>query len=248
MERCLAKPSILDQITSLGSIYYILFGVFTGIFRAVGPCLSADWPYLSLCISWALFPIIMKTRRKVVVGDPRDIFLEKVKDEPEDKEDIPLFRKIKEMFKNWFYMKTLCRKIVEMFKNWFYIKTLCRKIVEMFKNEEDEPIDTILVSEPSAKKRSMEDLYDIFTAIASMTVPWGAVVIAYFTRPIGFSCRSKYLSVLCCIWSCNSVLAYFLHRGGKNVGGNMYFKCYFCVSGLFIAFLLVLLSLLSHSR
>ena len=60
MKRYLAKTSMLERISSLGSIYYILFGVFTGIFRAVGSCLSADWPYLSLSISWAVLPIIMK--------------------------------------------------------------------------------------------------------------------------------------------------------------------------------------------
>ncbi len=73
--------------------------------------------------------------------------------------------------------------------------------------------------------------------------------MAYFTRPVGFRCRSKYLTVLCCIWSCNSVLAYCLHRRGeRNVSNNGTVNGYFCISGTIIAMLLIFLSILSNTR
>ena len=75
----------------------------------------------------------------------------------------------------------------------------------------------------------------MLTAIASIVVPWLSVVIAYFTRPVGFYCRSKYLTILCSIWSFNSVLACILHwHGEKSVRGHRMVNGYFTLCGIII--------------
>jgi hypothetical protein len=49
------------------------------------------------------------------------------------------------------------------------------------------------------------------TALVSIVSPWLTVLLAYFVPPVGFFCRSIYLSVICSIWSLNNIIAYFHH-------------------------------------
>ncbi|CAG8679154.1 5964_t:CDS:2, partial [Funneliformis mosseae] len=87
-----------------------------------------------------------------------------------------------------------------------------------------------------------------FAALMSIVVPWISVLLVYFTPPIGFLCRSKYLSLLCSIWSFNSVLALLSHlRGEKSVYGNWYLHVVFFTSGILVAFLSFVLALLSNN-
>ncbi|RIB24453.1 hypothetical protein C2G38_2069984 [Gigaspora rosea] len=50
--------ALLDRLSSLVSAYYILVGIFAGIFKAAGPCMSdsslQDWPYIPLLLIWTL--------------------------------------------------------------------------------------------------------------------------------------------------------------------------------------------------
>lgn len=93
------------------------------------------------------------------------------------------------------------------------------------------------------------DIYVIITALFSILIPWITVLLAYFTRPIGFGCRSKFLTAMCTIWSFNSIFAYFYHkfRGEKEVNGNVKIHCWFCFCGILITIFLILLALLSHT-
>ncbi|CAB5197054.1 hypothetical protein RhiirA5_452474 [Rhizophagus irregularis] len=83
----------------------------------------------------------------------------------------------------------------------------------------------------------------------SILIPWISVLLAYFTRPKIYSCRSIYLTVLSSIWSFNNVIAYISHiLGEKSVEGNKFIHGWFCLCGSIIFILLILLGLLSHTR
>ncbi|CAG8772621.1 484_t:CDS:1, partial [Cetraspora pellucida] len=53
-------------------------------------------------------------------------------------------------------------------------------------------------------------------AFISIVLPWLTLFLAYFTPPIGYYCRSKYVTTICAIWSFNSILAYFWHLKGEK--------------------------------
>ncbi|CAG8472149.1 9506_t:CDS:2 [Ambispora leptoticha] len=86
----------------------------------------------------------------------------------------------------------------------------------------------------------------VITAIASITVPWTTIILAYSTPPTGFFCRSKYISVICALWSFNSFLGYIHHLvGEKNKVVDYILGVWYSLCGLFVGFLLFLLTLLS---
>jgi hypothetical protein len=52
LDECIAEASILERLSSLASAYYIFVGIFSGIFRAFGPC---TMPYIPLLFAWFFF-------------------------------------------------------------------------------------------------------------------------------------------------------------------------------------------------
>jgi hypothetical protein len=92
-------------------------------------------------------------------------------------------------------------------------------------------------------------IFVITFILFSLIIPWVTVPLAYFSRPIGFGCRSKYISVLCSIWSVNSTIAYISHvLGEKSVYNRRFLNIWFYFSGIIVAILLLLLALLSRTR
>lgn len=90
-----------------------------------------------------------------------------------------------------------------------------------------------------------------FTAFVSIFFPWITVLLAYYTPPIGYLCRSKYVSVLCGIWSLNSTLAYLCHlKGERSVSNFCYgiFHIWFSICGFVVAMLIFFLGLLTNNR
>ncbi|CAB4488485.1 hypothetical protein RhiirA5_411119 [Rhizophagus irregularis] len=89
-----------------------------------------------------------------------------------------------------------------------------------------------------------------FTAFASILFPWITVLLAYFTPPIGYRCRSKYVSVLCAIWSLNSALAYLCHLKGERGVSNFcfgIFHIWFSICGFVVAMLIFFLGILTNN-
>jgi hypothetical protein len=98
-------------------------------------------------------------------------------------------------------------------------------------------------------KKSAKVAQVMIIFLFSVIIPWISVLLAYFTRPIGYGCRSKYLTVMTSIWSLNSLTAYVSHLlGEKYVEGNKFIHGWFCFCGVIISILLILLGLLSHTR
>ncbi|CAG8694952.1 5346_t:CDS:1 [Dentiscutata erythropus] len=116
-------------------------------------------------------------------------------------------------------------------------------------NDSNNIIDKIHLKKYSISDKKRLDTYVIITALFTIIIPWTTVILAYFTPPKGFGCRSKYLTVVCTIWSFNSILAYFYHKfkGEKDVNGDIKIHSWFCFCGVLIAILLILLALLSHT-
>ncbi|RIA96700.1 hypothetical protein C1645_815009 [Glomus cerebriforme] len=108
----------------------------------------------------------------------------------------------------------------------------------------------VRVKELQYNKKSAQDARVIITLVLfSMIIPWITVLLAYFTRPVGYGCRSKYITVLCSIWSLNSFVAYVSHISGeKFVSGNRFMNGWFCLCGVIIAILIIILGLLSHTQ
>jgi hypothetical protein len=181
LDECVAEASILERLSSLASAYYIFVGIFSGIYRAVGPCSIGDWPYIPLALAWTL-PVVYRrvTGGKMVFINPKRKLLDKI-------------------------------------------------IVE--------PLDQNEASSSSA--------HVTITAIASIIVPWIVVILAYYTPPLNYGCRSKFLSVLCVVWTVNNFIAYILHvKGEKYVTGNRYIHSAFALCGvLVVGFFIVLVVL-----
>ncbi|CAG8629895.1 4942_t:CDS:2 [Funneliformis mosseae] len=75
MKACVAKASVLERLSSLASLYYILIGIVSGISRVVGPTIcDEDWPCIPLALSRTLPAIYRKTiRNNLVAFDPNNI-------------------------------------------------------------------------------------------------------------------------------------------------------------------------------
>ncbi|CAG8815170.1 13025_t:CDS:1, partial [Dentiscutata erythropus] len=88
--------------------------------------------------------------------------------------------------------------------------------------------------------------YVLFVALISILLPWPTVVIAYFTRPVGFFCRSKFLTIICSIWSFNNIVAYIRHINGEgDVHESGIIDTIFWLSGVIILIGLGFLSVLA---
>ncbi len=89
------------------------------------------------------------------------------------------------------------------------------------------------------------------TAFVSIVYPWIVVLLAYFTPPIGYRCRSRYITVICSIWSFNSALAYLCHWIGERdlFGfGKGFFHTWFSFCGFIVAILLFILGLFAKNN
>ncbi|KAF0425633.1 hypothetical protein F8M41_006309 [Gigaspora margarita] len=140
-----------------------------------------------------------------------------------------------------------------------YKRFICGKFVAKSPNETvKEFIDTkkILFDEQiRVKDLSKCDLKRkrtlvILIGLISIFFPWLSVLLAHNTPPVGFYCRSRYLAVICSIWSINSTVAFISHLKGESRAdnnGNIVHKLY-CFCGLIMAGLLLFLALLCDYR
>ncbi|CAG8605224.1 10229_t:CDS:2 [Funneliformis caledonium] len=153
IKACVAKASVLERLSSLASLYYIIIGIISGISRVAGPTIcDEDWPSIPLALSWTLPAIYRRTiRNNLVAFDPNNILGN----------------------------NQITVNLINYNKSDDYARVA-------------------------------------FTALVSIGVPWITVLLAYFTPPIGFYCRSIFLSVLCSIWSFNSILALLSHLMGEK--------------------------------
>src|SRR5437763_13310815 len=105
---------------------------------------------------------------------------------------------------------------------------------------------TIIVENYDRDQKHHKIMRVVLTAFISIVIPWFSVFLAYFTPPIGYFCRSKYLTVLCSIWTFNSIIALILHiKGENNYSFRSFVKVLSCISGVIVALLLIFLVMLS---
>nr|CAG8520263.1 4828_t:CDS:2 [Entrophospora candida]CAG8646211.1 7872_t:CDS:2 [Entrophospora candida] len=181
MKGCVAEASILDRLSYMVSIYYLIVGILAGIVRAIGPCIKEEWPYIPLILAWTLPAVFRRAIGGIVVVH----------------------------------------------------------------NPNKRISGLIIISNSPKDKR----LNVIETGLFSIAVPWLAVILAYFTTPVGYRCRSRFLTVLCVVWTFNNLVSLFfniMRIRGKNI--RTFVNFYFCISGAFVAFMLLSLVILSNSR
>ncbi|RIA81101.1 hypothetical protein C1645_865536 [Glomus cerebriforme] len=106
----------------------------------------------------------------------------------------------------------------------------------------------IIMDDISSDDKNQKRATLAVTAFLSILYPWITVILAYFTPPIGYFCRSKYVTVLCAIWSFNSILACLFHLKGERKLIDKWFHLWFFVCGAIIAGLLFILALLTNNN
>src|SRR6266542_2185208 len=173
----------------------------------------------------------------MVVKDPREKLDEDFREELNKSENVS---REKSESKTYIFVKT--PKDVEESENTYMIMRVDKKYIH-----------TILVKDLHPdNERSLQDfrVFLITFVLFSILIPWTTVLLAYFTRPIGFGCRSRYISVLCTIWTVNSIIAYVSHIMGEKTVRSRWriLDLWFYFSGILVAILLLLLALLSHTR
>jgi hypothetical protein len=192
IDRCTATASVLERLSSLISVYYIIVGVIAGISRATGTIHHCEgWPYIPLLLSWTIPAILRRAfSGNLVVKDPND----------------------------------------------------------EFKNG-DARVEITMNEDP---KRKIHKRFTVMSiALMSITYPWITVLMAYFTPPVGYFCRSKYITIICAIWSFNSALAYLCHlKGEKDLisFGKGFFHIWFSIWGFIVAILLFVLGLFAKNN
>ncbi|CAG8748958.1 25972_t:CDS:2, partial [Racocetra persica] len=140
---CVAEASVLDRLSLVVSVYYILIGTLAGIAKVVGPCMPdssyQDWPYIPLMLIWTL-PIICI---RIVNGNVVDRMASNPLNErnPENPENPNMAISINPISQN----------------NRIRIQ-----------------------NHPNLKR---EQFHTFIIALASATIHWVAVILAYFTRP-----------------------------------------------------------------
>ncbi|CAG8753568.1 17838_t:CDS:1, partial [Racocetra fulgida] len=152
VNRCTAKASVLERLSSVISMYYISVGILAGISRTTGSHTCEDWPYIPLLLTWTIPALIRRIASgNLVVKDPKVEF-----------------------------------------------KGLTIRIVK----------------DPDIRRRKHVTV--TLFAFISIVLPWLTLLLAYFTPPIGYACRSMYVTTICAIWSFNSILAYLWHLKGEK--------------------------------
>jgi hypothetical protein len=114
--------------------------------------------------------------------------------------------------------------------------------------EESRPI---ILSEFDDEESKNHKRYAVaITALVSILLPWITVLLAYFTPPVGYLCRSKYITIMCGTWSLNNTLAYLCHLKGENGISNFcygIFHIWFIICGFIIAVMIGFLGLLANN-
>ncbi|KAF0518657.1 hypothetical protein F8M41_016706 [Gigaspora margarita] len=184
VNRCTAKISVIERLSPVISLYYIIIGGLAGISRTTGSNACEDWPFIPILLLWTI--------------------------------------------------PALCRRIISG-------NLVVRDPKKEFKN-----IKIIMDDEPD--DRSQKRITVPLTAFVSIVVPWLAVLLAYFTPPIGYFCRSKYVTTICAIWSFNSTIAFLCHLiGEKDLNKPQIFHTWFSFCGFIVAILLFVLGLFNKN-
>ncbi|KAF0554662.1 hypothetical protein F8M41_019005 [Gigaspora margarita] len=184
VDRCIAKISVLERLSSIIPMYYIVVGALEGISRAAGSAVCEDWPYIPLLLFWTI-PALWRrvSSGNLVVKDPKKEFRD-------------------------------------------------QKIIM-----DDDPDD-----------RSHKCFTVFLTAFVSTIFPWITVLLAYYTPPIGYYCRSKYITIICSIWSFNNALAYLCHlKGEKDLTKPRIFHAWISFCGFIVAILLIVLGVFNKN-
>ncbi|POG68902.1 hypothetical protein GLOIN_2v1480417 [Rhizophagus irregularis DAOM 181602=DAOM 197198] len=188
VDRCTAKASVLERLSSLLPAYYIIVGILAGISMVTESVVCDEWPFIPLLLSWTI-PAILRRGivGNLIVKDPNVEF----------------------------------------------------------------KLQKVVMDQPNDDDRYHKRCTVALTALASIIYPWITVVLAYYSPPIGFFCRSKFITVICSIWTFNNLLGFLCHcYEGKNLFdlGKGMLRVLFFISGFIVAILLFVLSLLAKNN
>ncbi|CAG8708869.1 1975_t:CDS:1 [Funneliformis caledonium] len=184
--QCTGRASVLDRISSLVSVYFIVVGVIAGLSRLhkppnEEPC--EDWPYIPILLFWTIPATIKRACwGNLIFKDPNQIFR----------------------------------------------------------------VNEITVQDIGPNRKNHLKVTVTLTAFVSIFLPWITVFLAYHTPPIGYFCRSKYLTIVCAIWSFNSLIAYIVHLKGERHVSDWFFHVWFALCGFVVALLLLVLCILTE--
>lgn len=108
-------------------------------------------------------------------------------------------------------------------------------------------VQIVMIQEDESRKKQKKFTV-LLVAIISMIYPWITILVAFFTSPHGYHCRSQVLTGFCVIWSINSFLAYVSHlKRENNVEGHSFLHIWFSTWGFLVAIGLFILSLFANN-
>jgi len=165
VKECIAEATVLDRLSSIASAYYILFGIFVGIAKVTGAIENS-------CSTkdWPYIPAALAWTFPVIC--------------------VRLFNG-KVVFKDPRQIFQYGEKKEE--DEW----DEDNEVSEVIKEDEEKGVDQdnkIRVKNLKEDILNSKRAHTMLTAVFSVSIPWVAVLLAYFTKPIGFLCRSKFLT------------------------------------------------------
>ncbi|CAG8676210.1 11543_t:CDS:1, partial [Racocetra persica] len=110
------------------------------------------------------------------------------------------------------YKRSICGKIL--------VKSPEDMLQEYVNNKKLVLDEHIYVKDLNEKDLKLRRTLIIIIGLVSIIFPWLSVFMAYNTPPVGFFCRSSYLTVICSIWTLNSAIAFICHIKGEKKANN----------------------------
>ncbi|CAG8582901.1 11807_t:CDS:1 [Dentiscutata erythropus] len=221
LDLCVEEASLIDRFSSLISAFYIIFGIAGGItILFENPCSYdssyQDWPFITTLFIWTLPVITFRSYYgRVVFRIPkREINMNLMSNSLENN-----------------HINEISETSVKV------LNTENPNVpLSLISNENPIKVKPLDYSILYKKRRNV-----IITLLISTTLHWISVIIAYLTPPVAFLCRSRYLSIICTIWTVNSLIAAILHIKNTRINLKIWFR--FC--GIIIGILLIVFGLLT---
>ncbi|CAG8543156.1 10474_t:CDS:1 [Acaulospora morrowiae] len=144
--------------------------------------------------------------------------------------------------KDWPYFPSLL--------SWTVPATLIRAIygVVLIKNPDEIVNEHQITITINDENRSYKRFTVVVTAFISIIYPWITLFLIFLKPPIGYGCRSKFVTIICVIWTLNNILAIISHcKGEKNLKCGI-LHIWFSLCGIVVIILLILLGFLANDN
>ncbi|CAG8520341.1 3552_t:CDS:2, partial [Racocetra persica] len=75
IDQCTATASVLERLSSLAPLYFIVVGVLAGISKTMGTISCQGWPYIPLLLSWTIPAILRRAFSESIIIEKSQIII-----------------------------------------------------------------------------------------------------------------------------------------------------------------------------